>query len=219
MDISSSAPALSVIVPQVEEDPARYCAGGYHPVMIGDVYANRYQVMLKLGFGAYSTVWLAHDSWSVLLVSKLHGADFSKSKNQHVALKIVVAHSHGGENAFCELEILQRILTADPSHDGYKHVIHLLDNFQHTGPNGKHLCLVFKVMGESVSALRRRFPTRQIPAALMKQIARQVLLGLDYLHQSCGVIHTGVLFLYFQSHRVCLLTLTCVRYQAWQYFN
>lgn len=91
-----------------------------------------------------------------------------------------------------ELAILQHISKADQSQAGYKHVIHLLDNFMHTGPNGKHLCLIFKVMGESVGALRRRFPARQIPAALMKQIARQVLLGLDYLHQSCGVIHTGL---------------------------
>jgi serine/threonine-protein kinase SRPK3 len=90
------------------------------------------------------------------------------------------------EKSVYELAILQRISTADPSHSSYKHVIH-----EHTGHNGKHLCLVFKVMGKNVSALRREFPSRQIPAALMKQIARQVLFGLDYLHQSCGVIHTG----------------------------
>lgn len=107
-------------------------------------------------------------------------------------MKILTADSYGGEKSVYELAILQHISAADPSHAGYKHVIHLLDNFAHTGPNGEHLCLVFKVMGESVSARRLRFPTRQIPAALMKQIARQVLLGLDYLHQACGVIHTGV---------------------------
>jgi serine/threonine-protein kinase SRPK3 len=95
------------------------------------------------------------------------------------------------EKSAYELTILQHISTADPSHSGYKHVIHLLDNFEHTGHNGKHLCLVFKVMVKSVSALRRGFPSRQIPAALMKQIACQVLLGLDYLHQSCDIIHTG----------------------------
>ena len=85
-----------------------------------------------------------------------------------------------------------KISIADPKHPGYKHVIHLLDHFAHTGSNDKHLCLVFKVMGESVGTLRRQSPIRQIPAALMKQIARQVLLGLDYLNQSCGVIHTGL---------------------------
>ena len=109
-------------------------------------------------------------------------------------MKILTADSYGGDDSVFELEILQRITTADPSHEGYKHVIHLLDHFQHAGPHGKHLCLVFKVMGQDVNALRRRFPTRQIPQVLMKQIARQVLLGLEYLHQSCDVIHTGDVF-------------------------
>ena len=99
-----------------------------------------------------------------------------------------------------ELAILQHVSAADPSQAGYKHVIQLLDNFEHTGPNGKHLCLIFKVMGESVGALRRRFPADQIPAALWKQITRQGLLGLDYLHQSCGVIHTGLWLIVLPSN-------------------
>jgi serine/threonine-protein kinase SRPK3 len=123
------------------------------------------------------------------------GPDLARetSVNQHVALKILTADSYYGVGkSVYELAILQHISKVDQRHAGYKHVIHLLDHFTHTGPHGEHLCLVFKVMGESVGALRRRFPTRQVPAALWKRIARQVLLGLDYLHQSCGVIHTGL---------------------------
>ena len=46
-----------------EESLARYCKGGYHPVRIGDVFANgRNKVLCKLGYGVYSTVWLAFDS-------------------------------------------------------------------------------------------------------------------------------------------------------------
>ena len=26
---------------------------------------------------------------------------------------------------------------------------------------------------------------------LVKQIAKQILMGLDYMHRCCGVIHTG----------------------------
>jgi serine/threonine-protein kinase SRPK3 len=48
---------------------------------------------------------------------------------------------------------------------------------------------VFDVLGESVSAFRRRLPSRQIPAGLMRQIGRQIFSGLRYLHQTCGVIH------------------------------
>lgn len=43
-----------------EEDFTRYCPGGYHPVRIGDVFSNgKYRVLRKLGYGVYSTVWLA----------------------------------------------------------------------------------------------------------------------------------------------------------------
>jgi len=42
-----------------EED---YRPGGYHPVLLGDIFNNgQYKVIRKLGDGSYSTVWLARD--------------------------------------------------------------------------------------------------------------------------------------------------------------
>eukprot|EP01067_Filipodium_phascolosomae_P006517 Filipodium_phascolosomae@DN4787_c0_g1_i1.p1 len=38
-----------------------YRPGGYHRVQIGDVYKNRYVIIQKLGWGHFSTVWLAID--------------------------------------------------------------------------------------------------------------------------------------------------------------
>ena len=38
-----------------------YVRGGFHPVHLDDVYHNRYRVLRKLGFGAFSTIWLARD--------------------------------------------------------------------------------------------------------------------------------------------------------------
>ena len=46
-----------------EEDLEDYCKGGYHPVEPGQAYKNgRYIVVRKLGWGHFSTVWLARDS-------------------------------------------------------------------------------------------------------------------------------------------------------------
>ena len=39
-----------------------YHPGGYHPVNVGDKFNDRYQVIRKLGYGSFSTVWLATDS-------------------------------------------------------------------------------------------------------------------------------------------------------------
>jgi hypothetical protein len=40
-----------------------YHPGGLHPVYLGDIVGEgRYKILRKLGYGAYSTVWLAQDS-------------------------------------------------------------------------------------------------------------------------------------------------------------
>lgn len=45
-----------------QESLARYQPGGYHPVNLGDTFDNgRYTIHHKLGWGGYSTVWLAND--------------------------------------------------------------------------------------------------------------------------------------------------------------
>lgn len=45
-----------------EEGLDRYRPGGYHPVVVGDTFKDgRYMIYNKLGYGGYSTVWLAHD--------------------------------------------------------------------------------------------------------------------------------------------------------------
>lgn len=86
-------------------------------------------------------------------------------------------------------EILKYIRDADPSHPGCEFIAHLLDHFTHVGFNPEHECLVFNVMGERVDGLSRRFDCR--PADLIKQIGRQILLTLDYLHTYYNIIHTG----------------------------
>lgn len=38
-----------------------YPVGGYHHVKVGDLYNGKYHVIRKLGWGHFSTVWLAWD--------------------------------------------------------------------------------------------------------------------------------------------------------------
>jgi serine/threonine-protein kinase SRPK3 len=50
------------VVSNEEEDLEDYRKGGYHSVAIGDKFSNgRYVIIRKLGWGHFSTVWLARD--------------------------------------------------------------------------------------------------------------------------------------------------------------
>jgi serine/threonine-protein kinase SRPK3 len=160
-----------------EEDSEDYCKGGYHPVTVGEAFKDgRYVVVRKLGWGHFSTVWLSRDTHT----------------GRHVALKVVRSAAHYTETAIDEIKLLNKIVQANPNHPGKKHVVSLLDSFEHKGPNGVHVCMVFEVLGENLLGLIKRWKHRGIPMPLVKQITKQVLLGLDYLHRECGIIHTDL---------------------------
>jgi len=72
------------------------------------------------------------------------------------------------------------------------HVISLTDSFRIDGPTGSHECMALPLLGSDLSRQARRFPKRRIPVSVMKQITRQLLEGLRFLHETCGVIHTGI---------------------------
>ena len=160
-----------------EEDSEDYCKGGYHPVQVGEQYKDgKYTIVRKLGWGHFSTVWLSKDNTS----------------GKHVALKVVRSAAHYTETALDEIKLLNKVVDANKEHPGRRHVVSLLDSFNHKGPHGMHVCMVFEVLGENLLGLIKRWNHRGIPMPLVKQITKQVLLGLDYLHRECGIIHTDL---------------------------
>ena len=53
-----------------QESLLMYRDGGFHPVCLGDTFGNdRYKVHHKLGFGGFSTVWLAEDQKYAVVIS------------------------------------------------------------------------------------------------------------------------------------------------------
>eukprot|EP01006_Ploeotia_vitrea_P036520 TRINITY_DN66028_c6_g1_i1.p1 TRINITY_DN66028_c6_g1~~TRINITY_DN66028_c6_g1_i1.p1 ORF type:complete len:745 (+),score=378.50 TRINITY_DN66028_c6_g1_i1:260-2236(+) len=165
-----------------DEDEGRsaYKKGGYHPVNIGDVYkGGRYVIEQKLGWGHFSTVWLATDQTKPDTdPRKLVAIKFQKSASQYT------------EAAEDEIELLGVTNKNDP--DGKRFVVSFLDNFTVQGPHGKHVCMVFEVVGENLLALIKKFKYRGIPLHIVKVIAFQCLIGLDFLHHTCAIIHTDL---------------------------
>ncbi|ORX38691.1 kinase-like domain-containing protein [Kockovaella imperatae] len=174
--LSAQSHSTSVMT-EDEEDLEDYRPGGYHPINIGDEFnLGRYVVVRKLGWGHFSTVWLARDN----------------TTSRHVALKVVKSDGHYTETALDEIQLLQRVVSSSPTHAGRTHVVGLVDDFRHDGPNGSHVCMVFEVLGENLLGLIKRYQHRGVPQHIVKQIAKQVLLGLDYLHNQCRIIHTDL---------------------------
>ncbi|CAI5757828.1 unnamed protein product [Candida verbasci] len=174
-DISSESD--SDLNPADEEDLKDYVPGGYHPCYIGEEYKNgKYTLVRKLGWGHFSTVWLAKNN----------------DNHCHVAIKVVRSAKHYTETAIDEIKLLDMVTTSDIHHPGHQHVIQLLDTFTHKGPNGVHVVMVFEVLGENLLGLIRKYKHRGIPIVFVKQIAKQLLSALDFLHRKCGVIHTDL---------------------------
>ncbi|KAF2671389.1 kinase domain-containing protein, partial [Microthyrium microscopicum] len=147
----------------------QYRKGGYHPVHLGDVFHDRYQVFHKIGFGSYSTVWLAYDTKDCRNVAlKVTGADFMENDP--------------------EAELLQTLTDGDDTHTGKRYVNTLLDKFFVDGPNGRHLCLVMDVAAMSVMGARS---TEGFEMTTARVMMAQAILALSYVH-SCGIVHADL---------------------------
>ncbi|KAJ5401281.1 uncharacterized protein N7487_007177 [Penicillium crustosum] len=161
-----------------EEISPVYDSKYFYPVRPGDVLADRYQTLIKVGWGVSSTVWLAHD---------LQG--HIDTLENIVALKIA---NNNASSASHERDVEEHISTADPSHRGRSHIRTLLDSFEIRGPEGSHWCLVYPPMREPLSMYQRRFEGRKMPLPLIKTHIRTLLTGLDYLHKECRTVHTDL---------------------------
>ncbi|XP_070814723.1 SRSF protein kinase 1b isoform X2 [Chaetodon trifascialis] len=159
-----------------QEDPNDYCRGGYHHVKIGDLFNGRYHVIRKLGWGHFSTVWLA---WDI-------------QEKRFVAMKVVKSAEHYTETALDEIKLLKSVRNTDPADPNREKVVQLLDDFKISGMNGTHVCMVFEVLGYHLLKWIIKSNYQGLPLPCVKSIIQQVLQGLDYLHTKCKIIHTDI---------------------------
>lgn len=149
----------------------------------------------KLGWGRYSTVWLVKD------LSKEHvqrppspppSPKITRPNDEHRfrALKVLSDECYGHEHPIFEREILRRFRDGSRKLLGYKYVCHLVDDFELTGPNGTHVCLVLELMGETLASFGVWFPDDRVPTLLMRKFSFQLVCALDFAHEN-EVIHTG----------------------------
>uniref|UniRef100_A0A8C5CHN7 non-specific serine/threonine protein kinase n=1 Tax=Gadus morhua TaxID=8049 RepID=A0A8C5CHN7_GADMO len=182
-------PAAPVVVPQTtssellgledeqQESSEDYCVGGYYAVEIGEIFIDRYQVVRKLGWGHFSTVWLCWDM----------------EKSHFVALKVVKSATVFTETALDEIKLLKCVRDSDPKDPTRENVVKLIDDFRVTGVNGQqHVCMVLEVLGHQLLKWIIKSNYHGLPLPCVRSIIKQVLQGLDYLHTKCKIIHTDI---------------------------
>ncbi|KAK7262773.1 hypothetical protein RJT34_30353 [Clitoria ternatea] len=158
-----------------EEDEGfdSYRKGGYHAVRVGDQFAGgRYIAQRKLGWGQFSTVWLAYDT----------------TTSAYVALKIQKSAAQFVQAALHEIDVLSCL--ADGADKNC--VVKLIDHFKHIGPNGQHLCMVLEFLGDSLLRLVKYSRYKGVPLNKVREICKCILIGLDYLHREHSIIHTDL---------------------------
>lgn len=52
--------------------------------------------------------------------------------------------------------------------------------------------MVFEIMGVNLLEVIKAFEYKGVPIPLTRIIAKQCLIGLDYLHRMCNIIHTDL---------------------------
>lgn len=116
----------------------------------------------------------------------------SSSEQRHSALKVVKSACRYTETAKDEIKLLRKVSSANPSHPGREFLVSFLDSFQQPGPEDPHVCIVFEPLGENLLTLIDRNKNKGVPRGVVKSIAKQVLLGLQYLHEECDLVHTDI---------------------------
>ncbi|OOF95540.1 hypothetical protein ASPCADRAFT_170258 [Aspergillus carbonarius ITEM 5010] len=151
------------------ENLERYEPGGYHPINISDVLHNRYHIVDKLGYGGYSTVWLARDT----------------HLSRYVAVKLGIANSPPNET-----KALRALSAPGPSstHPGFSSIPSPLDEFKVTGPNGTHPCYT---MTPARCNLREVSYSRLFPLDVTRALSGGLVLAIAYIH-SQGYIHGDI---------------------------
>lgn len=162
----------------------RYTPGGFHPVALGDAFKyGRYVIRHKLGYGGFSTVWLASDGQN------------EESAHHWVSIKIKSSSSSemgiAADPEVLRLRKLEEHYLQGSQEEPRAHV-QLLDSFSHEGPNGRHNCLVTELLGPSlggVCSLYALFGQIIRPETIMRA-SRQLLHAVDFIHQA-GLAHGG----------------------------
>ena len=140
------------------------------PELTGKVINKKYICIEELGDGSYSKVWLI----------------YYPKENNFYALKI--QNHTDTKEATKEINFFEDIGNRD-----CKNVINIKERFWHQSEYGRHLCMIFPLMGDTLYEFYRPyFKANKIYSfESIIYIFREVLLSIIEIHK-IGIIHTDL---------------------------
>ena len=173
----STTPPPHVLYKHIDdvETLTYYQPGGYHPIKIGDPVNERYCVVHKLGYGSFSTIWIARD----------------KMLSKYVAVKVGTADS-----SETEVETLTRLSdrNLEDENPGKEFILPILDRFSIHGPNGTHPCFVTAPARCSLTHAKRTSQPWFFQLPVARSLAAQLAMAVAYIHKQ-GLVHGGEVWL------------------------
>jgi hypothetical protein len=158
-----------VDVEWVNEDWSRYdpkeTSRVLYPICLGDVLSERYLIEHKIGFGGFSTVWMAYDL----------------QDERDVALKVMCAGDWGEQELLVQNEIIQSV-------EDTSHLVTYSATFLLRGQDFQHRVFVFPLLGPCLDSLL----VKEMSLTARMSTARQLLKALENLHKA-GIVHRGEL--------------------------
>ncbi|EDN10327.1 predicted protein [Histoplasma mississippiense (nom. inval.)] len=165
-----------------EQTLPRYHQRNYYPVKTGEIFKDRYQIIVKLGYGAYPTVWLAWD----------------KRVKQYTSLKVGVSQNTDSSPVLNEINMLQRSKRfaetdqRDLPGVGFTRLADDIFEIDRAPCGKRHFCIASKPQGQSIRVLQETFPNAMLPKLLLKSIVHRLWFSINWFHSTCGVIHTDI---------------------------
>ncbi|KAI1395080.1 kinase-like domain-containing protein [Hypoxylon fuscum] len=148
------------------ENIYEYFPGGLHPVHIGDILDDRFEVVHKLGQGGFATIWLC-------LETQIH---------KWRAVKIIKAEeSYEGAPEAELTSYIKTLKGCDREAWEANHISLPLEHFWLEGPNGRHLCEVLQVHGPSIEG-KWHYRVLDDGLVTLRDLLLQTATALKFLH-------------------------------------